>query len=89
MTVQRKIIKSPFTKEEREGVFVIREQSRLRRNKMKIYTVISYSYDYYEFENWVMTTAKLDKVNDYLTQIAHQDEQVKNWCQKQKFSLLT
>ena len=49
---------------------------------MKIYTVISYSYDYYEFENWIMTTAKLDKVNDYLAQIVYRDEQVKNWCPK-------
>ncbi|WBF79456.1 hypothetical protein BNNNBJKE_00012 [Aeromonas phage vB_AdhM_DL] len=32
---QRRIVKSPFTKEERQGVFVTIEESRERRNKLK------------------------------------------------------
>ena len=31
---QRREVKSPFTKEERQGVFVTREESRERRNKL-------------------------------------------------------
>lgn len=31
---QERIVKSPFTKEERQGVFVTREESRERRNKL-------------------------------------------------------
>lgn len=33
--IQRREVKSPFTKEERQGVFVTREESRKRRNKLK------------------------------------------------------
>ena len=32
--IQRREVKSPFTKEERQGVFVTREESRERRNKL-------------------------------------------------------
>lgn len=34
--IQRREVKSPFTKEERQGVFVTREESRERRNKLQI-----------------------------------------------------
>lgn len=34
MTGTRREVKSPFTKEEREGVFVTREESRLRRKDL-------------------------------------------------------
>ena len=33
--IQRREVKSPFTKEERKGVFVTREEARERRNKLK------------------------------------------------------
>ena len=32
--IQRREVKSPFTKEERQGVFVTKEESRERRNKL-------------------------------------------------------
>lgn len=32
--IQRREVKSPFTKEERQGVFVTREESRERRNRL-------------------------------------------------------
>ncbi|CAJ1839410.1 hypothetical protein PKDLPJHF_01677 [Aeromonas veronii] len=32
MNVQRRIVKSPFTKEQREGVFIPREEARAKRN---------------------------------------------------------
>lgn len=34
--IQRREVKSPFTKEERQGVFVTIEESRERRNKLQI-----------------------------------------------------
>lgn len=36
MEVERRIVKSPFTKEQREGVFVTIEESRNRRKDMSI-----------------------------------------------------
>ena len=36
LTKQRREVKSPFTKEERQGVFVTREESRERRDKLQI-----------------------------------------------------
>lgn len=43
---------------------------------MKIYTVISYSYDYYEYENWIMSTINMNKLNEYIETI--KDENIKN-----------
>ena len=33
--IQRREVKSPFTKEERQGVFVTREEARERRNRLE------------------------------------------------------
>ena len=33
--IQRRVVNAPFTKEERHGVFVTREESRERRNKLE------------------------------------------------------
>ncbi len=32
MNAQRRVVKSPFTKEERAGVFIPREEARAKRN---------------------------------------------------------
>ena len=50
---------------------------------MKIYTVLSNSYDYYQFTDWVMTTISIEEVNSYLDDIKKRDDEIRisvpNW----------
>lgn len=44
---------------------------------MKIYTVLSNHYDYYQFTDWIMTTASIDEVNSYLDDIKKRDDEIR------------
>lgn len=51
LTKQRREVKSPFTKEERQGVFVTREESRERRNKLNNFSFWKLYTSQWSFKN--------------------------------------
>lgn len=53
---------------------------------MKIYTVLSNSYDPYLFQYWIMTTTNINKVNEYIEGIHGNDEDIMQFSNSHKLT---